>query len=371
MAEGVFDVAILGAGPVGCALALGLTHAGLSVALVTRPRAVVTEPAASGVVQTVALSYGSRLILERLGVWNELETTKIERIHVSQAGGFGRTWISREDMELPALGYVTAYDPIAPSMTAILDATSIHWLPAGTPPEARLVVHAEGSPGQEAFARDYRHTAIVATVSSERPSHGVAWERFTSEGPLALLPFGGGYSVVWCRAPAAAAESMRLSDGDFLLALQSAFGLRAGRFLSTERRTCAPLALRYRRIRAAAGEIHIGNAAQTLHPVAGQGLNLGLRDAWDLAELLVRTPREEHGSVAFAKRFSSSRQCDARGTIRTTDLLATLNSRSDPVSATLRSAVLAGFDIFPAARRVLARRMIYGPGRLLARIERG
>ncbi len=360
MAEAQFDVAILGAGPVGCALALGLQGSGLSVALVDRPRGTTADGAAPGAVRAIALSYASRLILERFGAWTPLSTTPIERIHVSQAGGFGRTWISREDMKLPALGYVTAYDQIAPRLARCLAAGSVQQLQASAPPSARLQVHAEGTPGEHAIERQYGHTAIVARVSSEHAAHGVAWERFTAEGPLALLPLGKDYALVWSRASAAAADLMRAPDEDFLHSLQAAFGLRAGRFSAVGARAATPLALRYRASRAAPGEIHIGNAAQTLHPVAGQGLNLGLRDVWDLVELVRGTPRDLLGSAPFAERFALMRRSDAQMTIRATDLLATLYMRRDPFSTVLRGAALAALDIFPHARRALARGMIYG-----------
>ncbi len=363
MAEDEFDVAILGAGPVGCALALGLQGSGFSVALVGRPDALdqggARQPAA---VRAIALSYASRMILARFGAWDSLVKTQIDRIHVSQAGGFGVTRISRDDLALPALGYVTAYEGIAPALARCLATGSVHRVNAASPPRARLLVHAEGSPGDGAVERNYLHSAVIATVSSDRPAHGVAWERFTPEGPLALLPMGNDYALVWSRATAAATEALYLPDKRFLQDLQSTFGQRAGKFVAVGVRAATPLALRYRNDRAAPGEIRIGNAAQTLHPVAGQGLNLGLRDAWDLAEQLVGTPRNLHGSGEFARRFARSRRTDAQGTIRSTDLLATLYVRPDPVSTALRGAMLVGLDMFPPARRALARSMIYGPG---------
>lgn len=360
MAEMEFDVAILGAGPVGCALALGLQHSGLSVALVDRPRANAPIRAAPVAVRAIALSFASRLILERFGAWDRLATTPIDRIHVSQAARFGRTWISREDMELPALGYVAAYDEIAPHLAGCLIAGEVRQFQAAAVPSARLRVHAEGTSGEQAIEREYGQSAIVATVSSERPAHGIAWERFTNEGPLALLPLGKDYALVWSLAGATAAKMMGVSDKSFLQNLQAQFGMRAGRFTAVGARGVAPLALRYRDSRVSPGEAYIGNAAQTLHPVAGQGLNLGLRDVWDLVELVRSTPREELGFASFAERFAGMRRSDARMTIRATNLLATLYVRRDPFSAALRSAALTAFDIFPHARRTLARSMIYG-----------
>ena len=153
---------------------------------------------------------------------------------------------------------------------------------------------------------------------------------------------------------------MQESDDRFLHELQAAFGARAGRFRAVGRREAAPLQLRYRSYRASAGEIHIGNSAQMLHPVAGQGLNLGLRDAWDLAEILKDTHRDHLAHALLADRFARKRRIDARATIGVTDLLANLYVRHDPLSALLRCAALTAIDMLPLARRGLARGMIYG-----------
>lgn len=354
MREPEFDVAILGAGPVGCALALALRDSGLRIALVGRNR-----EAGAQAVRPIALSYASRLILERIGAWEGLPTTPIEQIHVSQSGAFGRTRISRDDLGLPALGYVSGYDAIAAHLASRVDAGA--WRPAeAAAPSARLLVHAEGSAGLDAIEKDYGRSAIVTVVESERPVLHTAWERFTSEGPLALLPLVGAYGVVWSRTTAAASASTDASDAQFLAELQEAFGMRAGRFYSVGPRASVPLALRYSAARARAGEVRIGNAAQTLHPVAGQGLNLGLRDAWALARQLREAPAGALGSAHLAERFIRARRLDAQATIRATDLLATLYVRRDPVAAVLRGAALAALDAFPPARKAFASRMIYG-----------
>lgn len=353
------DVAILGAGPVGCALALALQGSGLRIALVGRTRA---DPAAQPAVRAfrpLALSYASRLILERLAAWEGLATTPIGQIHVTQAGGFGRTRFSSADAGVPALGYVTGYAEVAAHLAGAVD-PSVDWPVSSSKPAARLVVHAEGAAAHEAISKDYGQTAIVTTVECDRPAGDIAWERFAAEGPLALLPHRRGYGVVWSRASDAALELMAMDDAGFLAELQSAFGRRAGRFVRAGERSATPLVLRYRTAGGAADGIHIGNAAQTLHPVAGQGLNLGLRDAWDLAGLIRASPPEALGSPAFAQRFARARKLDARATIRATDLLATLYVRRDPLSAMLRGAALTALDLFAPARRAFARRMIYG-----------
>lgn len=348
------DVAIVGAGPVGCALALALRDSGLRIVLAGRTSGAAAQtPTGRPAFRPLALSYGSRLILERITAWEGLATTPIEQIHISQSGGFGRTRMSREDLGLPALGYVADYSEVATHLAGAVAATT-------RVPPARLVVHAEGSPAEQATAKDYGHTAIVAEVESERPAHNVAWERFAAEGPLALLPFGSRYGMVWSRTNATASALMGMGDEQFLAELQSAFGRRAGRFRSIGPRAATPLVLRYRTERVLPGEVHIGNAAQTLHPVAGQGLNLGLRDAWDLAGLIRSSSPNQLSSPALAEHFARMRRLDARATIRATDLMATLYVRSDPFSAVLRGAALAALDVFPPVRKAFARRMIYG-----------
>jgi 2-octaprenyl-6-methoxyphenol hydroxylase len=358
-----FDVHVAGDGPVGCALALALQGSGLSIALSGDMAAgtAAAQQRAGAAVRPIALSYASRLILERLGTWSGLRSTPIEDIHVSEAGAFGQTRISRQDLAVPALGYVSAYDDIAPAIAAALDRSRTVCLPRGARPTATLTVHAEGVPAGDAVYKDYAQEAVVALVHADTPARGVAYERFTRQGPLALLPHARGYGLVWSHRRGTADTLLQAADAEFLAQLQSAFGNRAGRFVAVAERAAFPMALRYSACRARAGEISIGNAAQTLHPVAGQGLNLGLRDAWELAQRLrAATGREAIGSAAFADEYARARRLDARATIRMTDLLASLYVRDDPLSALLRRGAMTVFDLLPPARRLLARRMVYG-----------
>ena len=355
MAGDELDIEIRGAGPVGCTLALALRGGGFRVALAGRRPEIPPDQTGRNF-RPLALSQASRLILERVGAWQGLASTPIEQIHVSQAGRFGRTRISREDVGLPALGYVVDYAVLASHLANAAGPTD----PAPVQRRARLVVHAEGSGDDPASSKDYGHTAIVALVECDPAAGAVAWERFTPEGPLALLPLAGRYGLVWSRPNAAAAETMSLGDAAFLDSLQAAFGRRAGRFLKTGPRAAMPLALRYRSAPSAAGEVHIGNAAQTLHPVAGQGLNLGLRDAWELAGSIRDASPEALGSLQFAEKFSRLRSLDAQAAIRATDLLATLYVRRDPFSPLVRGAALTALDLCPPARRAFAKRMIFG-----------
>jgi len=362
------DVAIAGGGPVGCALALALSASALSVARIADEFEIADRP--------IALSHGTRLILERLGSWDSVRNTPIETIHVSQQG-FGRTVMRCADYGLPALGYVTTYSELVAQLAGRtpVGAESLRdWKSADdeialqlsrgeneTGMRARLLVLADGGHNRLAQrVKDYRQQAIVAEVTVERPRSGVAWERFTAEGPLALLPFGDRYALVWSVRPVSAAELLGLSDSDFLARLREIFGGRLGSFISVGRRSTFPLSLRHGRIAPAPRVLAIGNAAQTLHPVAGQGLNLGLRDAWELAQMLLDVSKEEIGAPRFLARYIRLRRFDRFAGIGFTDFLVRVFSNSLPPLALARGAGLAMLDSIPPARRFLARRMIFG-----------
>jgi len=362
------DVAIAGGGPVGCALALALSGSAVSVARIAGEADFADRP--------IALSYGSRLILERLGAWSSVRSNPIQTIHVSQQG-FGRTVMHCSDYGLPALGYVTSYSELVAQLagrTAASAQSLEDWKSADNEivlrlsrgedeagMRARLLVLADGGQNRRTRnIRDYRQQAIVAEVTAEHPRAGVAWERFTAEGPLALLPFEDRYALVWSVRPASAVELLGLSDSDFLARLREIFGGRLGGFTSVGPRSTFPLSLRYGKIVPAARVLAIGNAAQTLHPVAGQGLNLGLRDAWELAQMLLDAAKEEIGAPRFLARYARSRSLDRYAGIGLTDFLVRIFSNSLAPLALARGAGLAGLDAVPPARRFLARRMIFG-----------
>jgi len=352
------EIVISGAGPVGCTLALLLHGGGRSVRIVAlrghREGAAAARP--------VALSYASRIILERAGVWHALAVTPIETIHVSQAAGFGRTRLSAADAGVPALGYVIDYRALTHALAAQVQAGGIeiapgrHDTPAerGEPP---LVVHAEGT-ADNANEKRYEQTAVVALVGCEPPALSTAYERFTSEGPLALLPLEGRYGMVWATRDERASALMAMPPREFLDALQDRFGRRAGQFSSVDGRSSAPLALRVRTARTGARQAYVGNSAQTLHPVAGQGLNLGLRDAWELVRAIGDAP--DAGEARVLDRYAARRRPDAFAAIRITDLLAGLFVGANPVVKAARGAAMCALDLCAPARRFLARRMIYG-----------
>jgi 2-octaprenyl-6-methoxyphenol hydroxylase len=342
------DVLVRGAGPVGCAAAAALRDAGFKVE-------VMEAQAAPPGFRPIALSQGSRLILERLGAWQGLQATPIESIEVSQAGGFGRTRFDAADAGVPALGYVTDYGILTEKIRFL-----VRELFTSKSIPARCTVHAEGI--ADAQEKRYAQHALVALVHAEPPAQHTAFERFTAEGPLALLPFAGRHALVWTLPPERAQRLAACPEKEFLDALATAAGRRAGSPEKVEMRTVQPLVLRVRRTRIAPRAVYIGNAAQTLHPVAGQGLNLGLRDAWDLAQAL--RGATEPGEAAVLEAYAASRRLDAAAAIRVTDLLARGFMGSGRVARAARGAALTALDLLPAPRRFFARRMMFGPSAL-------
>src|SRR2546428_11203113 len=200
---------------------------------------------------------------------------------------------------------------------------------------------------------------MVTNVPAGRRGGGFAGELFTAEGPLALLPFGDRYALVWSVRPASAALLLGLSDSDFLARLRGIFGGRLGNFGSVGPRSTFPLSLRHGAIAPAPRVLAIGNAAQTLHPVAGQGLNLGLRDAWELAQMLLDVAKEEIGAPRFLARYARSRSFDRYGGIGFTDFLVRVFSNSLAPLALARGPGWAVLGGLPPARGFLAPRMIY------------
>src|SRR5687768_1443865 len=220
MREGTLDVLIHGAGPVGCALALALRRSGMSIGIIHASPAASPTRAAS--FRPIALSHASRLILERIGAWAALAPTAINAIHVSQAGGFGRTRLDAADAGVPALGYVLEYDALAGALRAhCADLIIAREVPA------RCIVHAEGV-AAEARERRYAQDALVGLVTTAPVAQGMAFERFTAEGPLALLPLADRYALVWSMLPERAGALARASEADFLAALAAAAGSLPG-----------------------------------------------------------------------------------------------------------------------------------------------
>ena len=410
-----YQVVICGAGPVGMAAALMLIRRGIDptqIALIDARSLgqAISDP------RSIAVSYGSRLLLEEIGAWPAAATTAIEQIHISRRGHFGRTLIDRAEQQVPALGYVTRYGELVnalaiaceraglvtlrPLKVSVCDEHADHvslTLDDGSVLQAALVVQAEGGlfGEQQTRARqhDYDQSAVIARVATSAPIAHRAYERFTDEGPLALLPqyelgadrsgmdgsigsipssFPYGehedarvrrntsadanalqYALVWCVRPERAQALLALDDAAFLTQLGEAFGSRLGRFTQCSARMSYKLGLNAEP-RATARTVAIGNAAQTLHPVAGQGLNLGLRDAAVLGRLLAHevTP-------AQLAKFAGARAIDRQLTIGLTDAMARAFAQAGPLQALLGLS-LGALDAVAPARSLLADLMMYG-----------
>jgi len=372
-----FDIAICGAGPVGLALAALLVKRGAVPARIALLDAKTVEQVAQDP-RSIALSYGSRQILEEVGAW-PIAASPIHQIHVSRRSHFGRTLIDREEYALPALGYVTRYGTLIVSLATIASRLGVMTLrPAqvtstterdanvelqladGRIFTTNILVQAEGGvfidQSAKSLRRDYDQTALVAHVRTSAPIAHRAFERFTDEGPLALLPQDDGYALVWCARPASAQKLAALSDAAFLTALENAFGSRLGRFISVSQRNTYPLGLNAHPA-TSSRTVAIGNAAQTLHPVAGQGLNLGLRDAAVLARLLA-----QETTPAMLAQFARVRQSDRSVTISLTDAMARVfaSAPDGALSQTALGFSLALVDALKPAKRLLAEQMMFG-----------
>ena len=380
------DLAIVGAGPVGATLALAVADADLDV--------VVLDARAEGETlrgdRTLALSHGARLILERLGVWGALAAmpgvaTPITAIDISQAGGFGTTRLTALENDLPALGYVVSYRALQTALDTAMARAGVavrHGIAAtsvgGTP--AYAAVECEGGDGQPILARlaavadgtgamvagvprqrhDYGQVAVIAKLWRNVAPDGVAFERFTPDGPLALLPEGNHYGLVWTATPEGAEALLAQDDATFLAQLERHFGPRVRGFARVESRRSFPLVLEYARATVGTRCVVLGNAAQTLHPVAGQGFNVGLRDAFELAQAIVDAPRDAIGERPMLERHARGRRTDRWAGIAFTHGLVNLFGNNLPFVRWPRGLALTLLDALPLAKRAFTRAMLFG-----------
>jgi 2-octaprenyl-6-methoxyphenol hydroxylase len=352
--------------------------------------------------RTTALGNASRRIFEGLGVWQALaaEAAAIRSIHVSDAGRFGFARLEAQQQGIEAFGYVVPNRALGaalwarlrespllslrvPARLAALDISAagvrLEVEAGGTTEafDARLVVAADGAHSQvraaagiEAAVEDYEQVAVVANLRSDQPHAGRAFERFTPAGPIAMLPLaGGGLAAIWAMTPAQAQRLLSLDDDAYLTQLQTAFGWRAGRFTQLGRRASYELRLTRAAAPVALRTVLIGNAAQALHPVAGQGFNLGLRDAAMLAEVIAAEPGDA-GASERLQRFAAWRAADRGGVVRFTDTLVRLFGDTRPGVGLIRNLGLLAFDLSPPAKRALAR-VSAGFGGPVPRLARG
>ena len=377
------DILIQGGGPVGLACAAWCLqkYPEAKVTLLDRNPIDDADLAAADS-RGIALSHGSKILLDTINAWPS-ECADIHRVHVSQAGRFGRALMTREELNQDALGHIVRYRDIHLTLRQALRAIqktspNFVWkhIKDGDEPSsmnAKCIVHAEGglfkTQDWVESGRDYEQSALVGLVEVENAAPYQAWERFTSEGPLAVLPSHYGPNIlnlVWCGSPQSSQHRLKLSDAEFLASLQNEFGSRIGRFLKIQDRRLYELGLNYRKQITKDNEVWIGNAAQTLHPVAGQGLNLGLRDAFLLAEKLAEVfarPVEEHSLMNIQKAleiYAQSRKIDRTTTIGLTDFMARVFTSNLAPVVLARGLALSALQWLPPVKTALARQMMFG-----------
>ena len=380
------DIAIVGAGPVGATLALALSDADLDVVVLdARPPGA---PARGD--RSLALSHGARLVFERLRVWSALSATPgavtpITSIDISQAGGFGMTRLAASEHDLPALGYVVSYRALQATLDAALVRANVAVQfgmaverVGGTPAyaavttadasggvlTARLAAVADGNgdivAGIRRERRDYGQVALAAKVFVDHAHGHCAHERFTADGPMALLPENDHYGLVWTMTPERAVQMLALSDAEFLRRLADHFGTRVEGFTRVDDRRTFPLALEVARPTIGARVVVLGNAAQALHPVAGQGFNLGLRDAFELARTIIATPRDDIGGRTMLDTYARARAPDRRAGIAFTHGLVRVFGTAVPFVRWPRGVALTLLDMVPPAKRAFTRAMLFG-----------
>jgi len=403
--ESDVDVAIIGGGMVGASLACALAESRLRVAMI---EAVMldspNQPSYDD--RTVALAYGGRRIFDAMGIWEGIEAqgvAPIRAIHISDRGRFGFTRLKAESVGLPALGYVienrilgralyarlrtagnvTLHCPATLESVALKDdEAEVRFTQGGDGRilRARLVVAADGADsavrqaiGIAAARTDYAQSAVVTNVTPGRPHSNIAYERFTETGPLAVLPTRDERcAVVWGARRDQVEAMLQWSDAEFLARLQERFGDRLGTFSRVGRRAAYPLFLTRVKEHVRTRLALIGNAAHTVHPVAGQGFNLGLRDVAALAEVLVQAEHagEDIGALAVLHRYARWRMRDNRVIATFTDVLVKLFSTDFPPLAFARNAGLVAVDLLLPVKRGLMR-ITSGLAGRLPRLARG
>ncbi|NOR71193.1 MAG: 2-octaprenyl-6-methoxyphenyl hydroxylase [Methylomarinum sp.] len=392
-----YDVLIVGGGLAGNCLALALKDSGLHIALIEASTREQLHDSPAGD-RALALSAGTIKLLQAINAWKGIESkaTAIKDIHISDQGHFGKSRLSAKKQGVDALGYVISARDIEDHVAELVEQTEITQicparvvgLMSGSEPvnvslkqneqsinlTAKLVIGADG--GQSSVRRlldisqqqtDYGQTALVTTVKSSLPHNNVAFERFTASGPLAMLPINNEEcSVVWTRTHEQADDLMSSSEENFIEQLQDCFGYSLGQLTLTAPRRAFPLSL-IRADRMTSGRsVIIGNAVHQLHPVAGQGFNLGMRDVVQLAEMLI----EQHlknadvGDAQFLKHYAETRQKDHDQTIGFTSNLVKIFSSDWLPMAAARSISLAVMDHLPFAKSALAKHAMGLAGRL-------
>ncbi len=387
------DVLIIGGGLVGASLACALENSGLSVQIVEAiPYKSDLQPSYDD--RTVALSWGSRCIFEGMGIWDAVadRVEAIKTIHISDKGHFGATRLRHEEENVEALGYVAENRVLGEVLYQRLQQNN--HIELHCPAElksvdqkddrvvaiikknkkevvvsARLLVAADGVVSHVrdllhigSSVQDYGQSAVIANVTPAVKHNNIAYERFTDQGPIAFLPMTRNRcSVVWTVPVSQADELMKLGDEDFLHLLQQRFGFRLGRFEKVGKRQVYPLKLIETTQVVRNRVVIVGNAAHTIHPVAGQGFNLALRDIAMLTELIATAA--DAGDSKLLQSYVEQREDDARRVYRFTDSLVKIFSNSSAPLGHLRAAGLVAVGLVPQLRHQLARQSMGLSGR--------
>ncbi|NOT15846.1 MAG: 2-octaprenyl-6-methoxyphenyl hydroxylase [Methylotenera sp.] len=381
------NIIIVGGGPVGMVLALLLAKKNIASTVLEARK----QGAANQDTRALALSYGTKRIFDGLGIWQAVasQATAIHTIHVSQKGSLGRSLLKAQDYNQEALGYVLSYGALCTALNAAMAGFSCinvideaqaeaitHDAVAATVRYQRngesvllssvLVVLADGGRSLEEVAglkrdtKEYGHDALISKVRAELPHSNIAYERFTAQGPMALLPNGEhDFSLVWTGKKEAIAPLLALSDEEFLAQFHAQFGDRVGRFLSVEKRMTFPLKLSKLQESDMQHLVVIGNAAQTMHPVAGQGFNVGIRDAQVLA-VHIASASSPLGSAQMLGNYRNERRADTKNGLLFTDFLVNIFSNDILGLAAIRSASLGLFDVLKPAKKILVSKMSFG-----------
>jgi len=387
-----FDICIIGGGLVGSALAIVCDRLGLKTALVEKKSMALLQPNDPLDVRHIALSHGSKKIFEGLNIWQCLQkfAHAIENIHVSDQGYFGFTRLSAKAQKMPAMGYVISYHDFQKTLSQQLQTcekvtyyTDTTLIASGlvgdiwhltlenstqTQIEAKLMVAADGinsllrkSYQVETIEKSYEQTAIVTTLKVSQPNGMTAYERFTQDGPMAILPAGDDYcAFIWTVQNEKAQAYLQQNDEAFLKTAQTAFGYRVGQFLQVGKRQSFPLKLLVCDEQVRERLLFLGNAVHNLHPIAAQGFNLALRDIAGLADIL-KSHRDDIGAKAVLDEYAMARKQDQKRTIRFTDGLILLFSNKFLPLVKLRNTLMILFDLYPAGKSWLGK---YGAGRL-------
>ncbi len=383
------DICISGGGMVGGTLAWALANAGYRVCLLEPQRFSADSIPELMNERSVALSYSSRVLLEHLGLWQDIkdQVCAIRHIHVSERGRLGASRLHADEEDVEALGYVVRNSIFLKTLYEKLDAVPGLTMRSGASlvsinrqvdrieyfysmedknesGSARLLIASDGSnsPVRKMMSigetnTAYDQTAVIANVQCELEHKNTAYERFTDSGPLALLPLADKTMAMVYTINSEDTDSVvGLDDQEMLLKLQERFGFRLGRFEKIGERLAFPLALMQSDEQFNGRVLMMGNAARTLHPVSGQGFNLALRDIALLIEALTISGKlTDPGENALIRDFCQQRRSDQKSVVRFTDTLVRVFRGNAPVFSHLRASGLTALDLMPPVKHLLAR----------------